>query len=99
MGGQEHRQPLRRARDGVVGLRQFARHTGGLHHVRGERAEGGGDAEKDERAEARSALLRLRLSPGGIYIRSGCRTRMHIVCGLRHTMPNRAQVAVEREEL
>ena len=24
---------------------------------------------------------------------------MHIVCGLRHTMPNRAQVAVEREEL
>eukprot|EP00964_Phaeocystis_antarctica_P008249 scaffold4443_cov69-Phaeocystis_antarctica.AAC.1 len=34
------------------------RHTG-LHHVRGEGAKRGGNADEDERAEARSALLRL----------------------------------------
>jgi len=62
VGGQEYRQPLRRARDGMVGLRQFARHTG-LRRVRGEGAEGG-DADEDERAEARSVLLRLRLRRG-----------------------------------
>ena len=58
VAGQEHRQPLRRARNGVVGLRQSARHNG-RHHVRGKGAEGGGDADEDERAEARSMLLRL----------------------------------------
>ena len=58
-GGQEHRQPLRRDRDRVVGLRQLARHTG-LGHVREEHgAEGGGDADEDEHAEARSVLPRL----------------------------------------
>ena len=61
-GCQEHRQPLRRARDGVVGLRQLARHTK-LGHVREEGgAEGGGDADEDERPEARSAILRRPLS-------------------------------------
>jgi hypothetical protein len=59
VGGQEHRQPLRRDRDRVVGLRQLARHTG-LGHVREEGgAEGGGDADEDEHAEARSVLPRL----------------------------------------
>eukprot|EP00964_Phaeocystis_antarctica_P071444 scaffold43596_cov82-Phaeocystis_antarctica.AAC.3 len=57
--GQEHRQPLRRDRDGVVDLRQRVRHTG-LGHVRGEGGiEGGGDADEHERAEARSVILRL----------------------------------------
>ena len=47
-GGQEHRQPLRRARDGVVDLHQRARHTG-LRRVRDEGdAEEGGDADEDE---------------------------------------------------
>ena len=56
--GQEHGQPLRRDRDGVVGLRQLARRTG-LGHVRSEGGmEGGGDADEDERAEARSVILR-----------------------------------------
>ena len=51
-GGQEHRQPLRRARDGVLGLRQLARHAG-LGDVRDDGGiEGGGDADEDERAEA-----------------------------------------------
>jgi len=49
-GGQEHRQPLRRARDGVVDLHQRARHTG-LRRVRDEGgAEEGGDADEDEGA-------------------------------------------------
>ena len=56
--GQEHGQPLRRDRDGVVGLRQLAHRTG-LGHVRSEGGmEGGGDADEDERAEARSVILR-----------------------------------------
>ena len=46
----------------MVGLRKFARHTG-LRRVRGEGAEGG-DADEDERAEARSILLHLRLRRG-----------------------------------
>ena len=61
-GGQEHRQPVRRAHVGVLGLRQLARHTG-FGHVRVEAgAEGGGDADdEDECAEARRVLLRLRV--------------------------------------
>ena len=61
-GGQEHRQPMRRAHVGLVGLRPLAaRHTG-LGHVRGEGgAEGGRGADEDERAEARRALRRLRV--------------------------------------
>ena len=56
--GQKHGQPLRRDRDGVVGLRQLAHRTG-LGHVRSEGGmEGGGDADEDERAEARSVILR-----------------------------------------
>jgi hypothetical protein len=99
VGGQEHRQPLRRARDGVAGLRQFARHTG-LHRVRGVGAEGGGGADEDERAEARSALLRLRLRHGGIYkVRLQDKNAYGLCWAKAHTMPNRAQVAVEREEL
>eukprot|EP00964_Phaeocystis_antarctica_P146253 scaffold112462_cov57-Phaeocystis_antarctica.AAC.1 len=59
VGGQEHRQPLQRARDGVVGLRQLARHTE-LGHAREEGgATGGGDAEEDEHAEARGVLVRV----------------------------------------
>ena len=55
---EEHGQPLRRDRDGVVDLRQLARHTG-LGHVREEGgAKGGGDADEDERPEARSVILR-----------------------------------------
>ena len=58
-GGQEHRQPLRRARVGVVDLHQLARHTG-LRHVRVDGgANGGSDADEDQRAEARRILLRL----------------------------------------
>ena len=50
--GQEHRQPLRRARDGGLGLCQLARHAG-LGDVRDDGGiEGGGDADEDERAEA-----------------------------------------------
>ena len=50
--GQEHRQPLRRARDGGLGLRQLARHAG-LGDVRdGGGIESGGDTDEDERAEA-----------------------------------------------
>ena len=50
----------------MVGLDQLARHTG-RGHVRDERgAEGGGDADTDERSEARSVFLRLyRLRDGG----------------------------------
>ena len=59
-GGQEHRQPTRRAHVGLVGLRPLARHTG-LGHVRGEGgAECGSGADEDERAKARRALRRLR---------------------------------------
>eukprot|EP00964_Phaeocystis_antarctica_P012073 scaffold6652_cov62-Phaeocystis_antarctica.AAC.6 len=68
---EEHGQPLRRDRDGVVDLRQLARHTG-LGHVREEGgAKGGGDADEDERPEARSVILRRLLGavrqrrPGG----------------------------------
>ena len=58
--GQEHGQPLRRDRDGVVGLRQLARRTG-LGHVRSQGGmEGGGDADEDECSKARSVLLRLK---------------------------------------
>ena len=58
-GGHEHWQPLRRARGGVVGLRQLACHTG-LGHVRDEGgAEGGDDADEDECAGTRRGLLRL----------------------------------------
>ena len=58
-GGQEHRQPLRWARVGLADLRQLARHTG-VRHVRVESgAEGGSDADEDERAEARHVLFRL----------------------------------------
>eukprot|EP00964_Phaeocystis_antarctica_P070603 scaffold43007_cov57-Phaeocystis_antarctica.AAC.1 len=65
VGGQDHRQPLRRARDGVVGLRQLARHTG-FGDVREEGgAEGGGGAEEDEHTEARGVLLRLGEGVGG----------------------------------
>ena len=61
----DHRQPLRRARDGVVGLRQLACHTG-FGHVREEGgAKGGGDAEEDEHTEARGVLLRLGEGVGG----------------------------------
>ena len=59
-GGQVHRQPMRRAHVGLVGLRPLARHTG-LGHVRGEGgAECGSGADEDERAKARRALRRLR---------------------------------------
>ena len=57
-GGQEHRQPLRRASDGVLDLRQLAR-SAGLQGVRDE-GEGCGDAdEDDERAGTRHVLRRL----------------------------------------
>ena len=63
-GGQEHRQPLRRARVGVVDLRQLARQTG-LRHVRVDGgANGGSDADEDQRAEARRVLLRLWVEMG-----------------------------------
>ena len=56
--GQEPRQPLRRARDGVVGLHQLACHTG-FGHVREEGgAKGGGDADEDEHTELRLCRLR-----------------------------------------
>ena len=58
-GGQEHRQPLRRARVGLADLRQLARHTG-VRRVRVEGgAEGGSDADEDEHVEARRVLVRL----------------------------------------
>jgi hypothetical protein len=58
-GGQEHRQPLRRARVGVVDLRKLARHTE-LRHVWGEAdAEGDSNTDEDERGEARRDFLRL----------------------------------------
>ena len=60
-GGEEHRQPMRRPHVGLVGLRPLARRTG-LGHLRGEGgAEGGSGADEDERAEARRALLCLRV--------------------------------------
>jgi hypothetical protein len=56
-GGQEHRQPLRRARVGVVDLRQLVCHTE-LRHVWVEAgAQGGSDADEDERAESRRDIL------------------------------------------
>ena len=64
-GSQEHRQPLRRVDDGVVDLRQLARQAG-LRGVRNEGgAEGGGDADEDERAEARGVRFRLQVETGG----------------------------------
>ena len=56
-GGQEHRQPLRRASDGVLGLCQLARRAG----LGGVRDEGGaeGSGEDDGRAGGRRELLRL----------------------------------------
>ena len=53
-GTEEHRQPLRRDRVGVVDLHQLASH---MRHECG--AEGGGNADEDERAGTRSGLLRL----------------------------------------
>eukprot|EP00964_Phaeocystis_antarctica_P122954 scaffold86603_cov84-Phaeocystis_antarctica.AAC.1 len=51
--GQEQRQPLWRARDKVLRLSQLARHAG-LGDVRDDGgADGSGDADEDERAEAR----------------------------------------------
>ena len=56
-GGQKHRHPMRWAHDGVVGVRQLARHLE-LDHVRGEGgAEGGSDTGEDERTGARRILL------------------------------------------
>ena len=62
--GQEHRQPLRGERDAVLGLRQLARHAG-LGDVRDDGgAEGSGDADEDERTEARGVLFRLQVETG-----------------------------------
>ena len=62
--GQEHRHPLRRARDGVLGLHQLARHAG-LGDVRDDGGiESGGDADEDERAEARGVRFRLQVETG-----------------------------------
>eukprot|EP00964_Phaeocystis_antarctica_P127577 scaffold91237_cov60-Phaeocystis_antarctica.AAC.1 len=59
-GGQEHRQPLRRARRvGAVDLHQLACHTGLCHERVDGGAKGGGDADEDERAEAQNVPLRL----------------------------------------
>ena len=64
-GGQEHRQPLRRARVGVVDLHQPARHSG-RRDVRDEGgAENGGDADEDEREGTRGVLLRLQVEMHG----------------------------------
>ena len=50
-GGQEHRQPVRRAHVGLVCLHPLARRAR-PGHVRGEGgAEGGSGADEDERAE------------------------------------------------
>ena len=58
-GGQEHRQPLRRARDGVAALRPLALLTG-RRDVRDEGgAENGGNADEDERTGTPSTLLHL----------------------------------------
>eukprot|EP00964_Phaeocystis_antarctica_P067878 scaffold41117_cov60-Phaeocystis_antarctica.AAC.2 len=65
--GQEQRQPLRGERDGVLGLRQLARHTG-LGDVRDDGGvEGSGDADEDERAVARGVLFRLQRGVLGAY--------------------------------
>ena len=62
--GQEHRHPLRRARDGGLSLRQLARHAG-LGDVRDDGGiESGGDADEDERAEARGVRFRLQVETG-----------------------------------
>ena len=64
-GGQERRQPLRRAKDGVVDLRQLARHA----ELRGVRNEGEGESdadENDEREGARRMLLRLQVQMQGV---------------------------------
>ena len=58
-GGQERREPHRWARDGVLGLRQLARHAG-LGDVRDDAgADQGGGTGEDGRAEARGVLPRL----------------------------------------
>ena len=75
-GGQVHRQPMRRAHVGVRGLRQLARHTE-LGHVRVEAgAEGGGDADEDECAEARRVLLCLRVEKRIFFEGLRCRARV-----------------------
>ena len=51
VGGQEHRQPLRRDRDRAVGLRQLARHTCGGG------AEGSGDADEYDDTPHMNCLL------------------------------------------
>ena len=62
VAGEEHWEPLRRARAGAVGLLPLARHTG-LRDVREEGgAKGRGDTDEDDRVAARSAHLCLRLS-------------------------------------
>eukprot|EP00964_Phaeocystis_antarctica_P035919 scaffold20530_cov68-Phaeocystis_antarctica.AAC.7 len=58
---QEQREPLRRARDGVLGLRQLARHAGPGEVRDDGGAEGSGDADEDERTEARGACFLLDL--------------------------------------
>ena len=58
-GGQEHRQPLRRADDRMAGLRQPARQEGFRDSTRNEgSAEGGDDTDEEERAGTRGVLLR-----------------------------------------
>ena len=56
-GGQEHRQPVRRAHVGLVCHRPLARRAR-PGHVRGEGgAEGGSGADEDERAENQMTCL------------------------------------------
>ena len=63
-GSQEHRQPLRRARDGVLDPCQLARHAG-LRDVRHEGgAEDGSGGDEDERAVTGGVLLRLQVEMG-----------------------------------
>ena len=74
-GGQEHRQPRRRANVSELGLRQLSRHTG---HVRLNCAKGGGDAGEDECVEARRVLLRLRVEKRNIETLS-CRASVRYI--------------------
>ena len=63
-GGQEHRSPLRRTRDGVLELHQLARRP----WLRGVRNEGGaqGSGEEDGRAARRRMLRRLHRPRSGV---------------------------------